>query len=52
MEDVRHFAQVVKSTQDAVLSKDLNGILTSWNPAAARLYGYSEEEPWAGTSRC
>src|SRR6188474_806845 len=44
MEDVRHFAQVVKSTQDAVLSKDLKGILTLWNPAAARLYGYSEEE--------
>ncbi|HVY78737.1 MAG TPA: SpoIIE family protein phosphatase [Solirubrobacterales bacterium] len=37
-------AQVVLSTQDAVLSKDLNGIVTSWNPAAARLYGYSEPE--------
>jgi len=36
--------QVVLSTQDAVLSKDLNGIVTSWNPAAERLYGYSEEE--------
>jgi len=37
-------AQVVQSTQDAVLSKDLNGIVTSWNPAAVRLYGYSESE--------
>lgn len=37
-------AQVVQSTQDAVLSKDLDGIVTSWNPAAVRLYGYSEEE--------
>lgn len=37
-------AQVVQSTQDAVLSKDLGGIVTSWNPAAVRLYGYSEAE--------
>ena len=34
----------MRSTQDAVLSKDLNGILTTWNPAAERLYGYSAEE--------
>lgn len=37
-------AAVVESTQDAVLSKDLNGILTSWNSAAERLYGYSAAE--------
>lgn len=40
----QHLAEVVRSTQDAVLSKDLRGIVTSWNPAAARLYGYSAEE--------
>jgi PAS domain S-box-containing protein len=39
-----HLAEVVRGTQDAVLSKDLNAIVTSWNPAAARLYGYSAEE--------
>ena len=39
-----HLAEVVQGTQDAVLSKDLDGILTSWNPAAERLYGYSHEE--------
>lgn len=39
-----HLAEVVRGTQDAVLSKDLEGIVTSWNPAAARLYGYSAEE--------
>lgn len=39
-----HLAAVVLGTQDAVLSKDLDGILTSWNPAAERLYGYSAEE--------
>ncbi len=39
-----HLAEVVRGTQDAVLSKDLEGIVTSWNPAATRLYGYSAEE--------
>jgi PAS domain S-box-containing protein len=40
----RHLAEVVRGTQDAVLSKDLEGIVTSWNPAAERLYGYSAAE--------
>lgn len=39
-----HLAEVVRGSQDAVLSKDLEGIVTSWNPAAERLYGYSAEE--------
>jgi PAS domain S-box-containing protein len=39
-----HLALVVAGTQDAVLSKDLDGIVTSWNPAAERLYGYTAEE--------
>jgi PAS domain S-box-containing protein len=39
-----HMALVVSGTQDAVLSKDLEGIVTTWNPAAERLYGYSAEE--------
>jgi PAS domain S-box-containing protein len=39
-----HLAEVVRGTQDAVLSKDLKGILTSWNPAAEALYGYTETE--------
>lgn len=37
----QHMAEVVRGTQDAVLSKDLEGIVTSWNPAAEKLYGYS-----------
>ena len=40
----QHLAEVVRGTQDAVLSKDLDGLITSWNPAAERLYGYSAEE--------
>jgi len=40
----QHLAQVVRGTQDAVLSKDLDGIVTSWNPAAEEIYGYTEEE--------
>ncbi|HET6570534.1 MAG TPA: SpoIIE family protein phosphatase [Solirubrobacterales bacterium] len=39
-----HLAEVVRGTQDAVLSKQPNGIVTSWNPAAERLYGYTAEE--------
>lgn len=42
--ELYRLAQVVESTQDAVLSKDLEGIITSWNPGAMRLYGYSESE--------
>lgn len=40
----QHMAEVVRSTQDAVLSKDMDGIVLTWNPAAERLYGYSAEE--------
>ena len=41
---IPRMAEVVRGTQDAVLSKDLDGIVTTWNPAAVRLYGYTAEE--------
>ena len=39
-----HMEQVVAGSHDAVFSKDLQGLVTTWNPAAERLYGYSAEE--------
>jgi PAS domain S-box-containing protein len=44
LDNQRRFASIVESTDDAIYSKTLDGVIESWNPGAEAMYGYRPEE--------
>ncbi|MBA3995214.1 MAG: hypothetical protein C0469_16975, partial [Cyanobacteria bacterium DS2.3.42] len=43
-EQLRHFGSIIECCEDAIVGKNLEGIVTSWNRGAKRLYGYEASE--------
>jgi PAS domain S-box-containing protein len=43
-EKMNHYAAIIRSSEDAIIGKNLDGIIMSWNSGAEKIYGYTESE--------